>query len=219
LFSLLASNTKKREEKRSTTSSLGVFLNIVVAFVFASGFVVPRPRVFHSWRMKRWIDDWLGGLKTHRHVHLAPALLRHGKLLTHLLVWLTDESIVGAAHRDQSLEASDENILLLASMGSSTRQLGSCWRSTGRRRSKGYSWSTCGISGGWRRRSYRSLNNVRLVSSMLSIIAKFHVSLIVDDPLNEWSIYHIHGPMVECKHQFWPEKYTDAWKRLIIKYG
>jgi thiosulfate reductase cytochrome b subunit len=75
LFSLLASNTKKREEKRSTTSSLGVFLNIVVAFVFASGFVVPRPRVFHSWRMKRWIDDWLGGLKTHRHVHLALALL------------------------------------------------------------------------------------------------------------------------------------------------
>jgi hypothetical protein len=43
---------------------------------------------------------------------------------------------------------------------------------------------------------------MRLVSSMLSIIAKFHISLVVDDPLNEWSIYRIHGPMVERKHQF-----------------
>ena len=29
-----------------------------------------------------------------------------------------------------------------------------------------------------------------------------HVSLVVDDPLNEWSIYRIHGLMVECEHQF-----------------
>jgi hypothetical protein len=28
-------------------------------------------------------------------------------------------------------------------------------------------------------------NNIRLVGSMLSIIVKFHVSLVVDDPLNE----------------------------------
>jgi hypothetical protein len=48
-------------------SSLGVFffnLVVVVIFffaVFASGVMVPRPRVFHSWRRKRWIDDGLGG--------------------------------------------------------------------------------------------------------------------------------------------------------------
>jgi hypothetical protein len=58
-----------------------------------------------------------------------------------------------------------------------------------------------GISGGWRR-SYKYPNNVRLVGSILSIIAEFHASLVVDDLLNEWSIYHIHGPMVECKYQF-----------------
>jgi hypothetical protein len=211
----LASNTKK--ERRKTVSSLRVFLNIVVIFIFASGVVVPHPRVFHSWRRKRWVDDWLGGLKTHRRAHLVLALLKRGKSLTHLLVWLMDESIIGVALRDQSLEASDEKVLLLASMGGSTRGLWSCWRCTGRRRSRGCSWSTCGIRSG--RRSCRSPNNVRLVSSMLSIIAKLHVSLVVDDLLNEWSIYRIHGPMVERKHQFWLEKYTDAWKRLIIKYG
>jgi hypothetical protein len=134
-------------------------------------------------------------------------------------VWLTDESIVGAAHRYQGLEAPDENILLLASMGSSTRWLESCWRCTGRRRSRGCSWRTCGISGGWRRRNCWSLNNVRLICSMLAIITKLHVYFVVDVPLNEWSIYSIHGPMVKCKHQLRPEEYTDARRRLIIKYG
>jgi hypothetical protein len=32
------------------------------------------------------IDDGLGGLKTHRCVHLVLALLKRGKSLTHLLV-------------------------------------------------------------------------------------------------------------------------------------
>jgi hypothetical protein len=56
----LASNSKKR---RKMASSLGVFLNIIIvaSFVFASGVAVPRPWVFHSWRRKRCVDDWLGG--------------------------------------------------------------------------------------------------------------------------------------------------------------
>jgi hypothetical protein len=48
-------------------------------------------------------------------------------------------------------------------------------------------------------------NNVRLISSMLAIIAKLHVRLIVDDPLNVWSIYGILSSMVESKHQLCPE--------------
>jgi hypothetical protein len=35
-----------------------------------------------------------------------------------------DESIVGATHGDQSLEALDKNVPLLASMSSDTRRLG-----------------------------------------------------------------------------------------------
>jgi hypothetical protein len=53
-------------------------------------------------------------------------------------------------------------------------------------------------------------NDVRLICSMLAIIAKLHARLIVDDPLNVWSIYDILSPMVENKHQFCPEKYADA---------
>jgi dolichyl-phosphate-mannose--protein O-mannosyl transferase len=81
----LASNTKKR---RKTAAALRVFLNIVIviAFTFASSVAVPRPWVFHSWRRKMWVDDWLGGLKTHRRAHLTLALLKRGKSLTHLLV-------------------------------------------------------------------------------------------------------------------------------------
>jgi hypothetical protein len=81
----LASNTKKR---RKTAAALRVFLNIVIviAFAFASSVAVPRPWVFHSWRRKMWVDDWLGGLKTHRRAHLTLALLKRGKSLTHLLV-------------------------------------------------------------------------------------------------------------------------------------
>jgi hypothetical protein len=82
----LASNTKKREGK--AMSSLGVFFNLVIFFfaIFTSGVAVPRPRVFHSWKRKREIDDGLGGLKTHRCMHLVLALLKHGKSLSHLLV-------------------------------------------------------------------------------------------------------------------------------------
>jgi hypothetical protein len=46
--------------------------------------------------------------------------------MAHLLVRLTDKSIVGAAHGYQGLEAPDKNILHLASMSSSTRRLRSC---------------------------------------------------------------------------------------------
>jgi hypothetical protein len=46
---------------------------------------------------------------------------------------------------------------------------------------------------------------VWLVCSMLAVITKFHVSLVVDDPLNVWSIDHILGPMVEHIHQLCPK--------------
>jgi hypothetical protein len=74
----LASITKKRDGK--AVSSLGVFffnLIVVIFFfsVFTSGVAVPRPRVFYNWRRKRWIDNGLGGLKTHRRAHIALALL------------------------------------------------------------------------------------------------------------------------------------------------
>jgi hypothetical protein len=73
-------------------SSLEVFffnLIVIVIFfftVFAFGVAVPSPRVFHSWRRKRWIDDRLGGLKTHRCSHLTLALLKRRKSLTHMPV-------------------------------------------------------------------------------------------------------------------------------------
>jgi hypothetical protein len=37
---------------------------------------------------------------------------------------------------------------------------------------------------------------------VLAIIAKLHVCLVVDYPLNVWSIYGILSPMVKHKHQF-----------------
>jgi hypothetical protein len=46
-----------------------------------------------------------------------------------------------------------------------------------------------------------SPKNVRLIGSVLSIISKLYVCLVVDDPLNVWSIYHILGPMLEHIHQ------------------
>jgi hypothetical protein len=46
------------------------------------------------------VDNLLRGLKTHRSVHLALALLESRKPLAHLLMGLTDESIVGAVHGD-----------------------------------------------------------------------------------------------------------------------
>jgi hypothetical protein len=60
------------------------------------------------------------------------------------------------------------------------------------------------------------LQDMRLICSKLASIAKLLVRLIVDDPLNVWSIYGILSSMVENKHQFYPEKYTDAWERLAI---
>jgi hypothetical protein len=91
----LASNTKKREGKAK--SSLGFFFDLVIIVVFF-GVAVPSTWVFHNWRRKRWVDDWLGGLKTHRSVHLTLALLKSKKPLTHLLMRLMNGSVVGAAH-------------------------------------------------------------------------------------------------------------------------
>jgi hypothetical protein len=53
----LASNTKKRERK--TTSSLGFFFNliIIVIFIIAFGVAVPSPQIFYRGRRKRRIDD------------------------------------------------------------------------------------------------------------------------------------------------------------------
>jgi hypothetical protein len=79
----LASNTKKREGKAISSLRVFFFNLVVVVFfffaVFAFGVAVPRPHVFHSWRRKREIDDGLRDLKTHRRVHLALTLLKHGK--------------------------------------------------------------------------------------------------------------------------------------------
>jgi hypothetical protein len=86
-------------------------------------------------------------------------------------------------------------------------------RCTGRRRSRGCSRGTHNSSGRWRRRNCRSPNNVRLIGSVLSIISKLHVCLVVDDPLNVWSIYHIGSSMVQNKHKLYPEEGTNAWKR------
>jgi hypothetical protein len=87
----LESNSKKREGK--AMSSIEVFyfnLIVIIIFfffaVFTSDVAVPHPQVFHCWRKKRGIDDGLRGLKTHRRAHLTLALLKRGKLLTHLPV-------------------------------------------------------------------------------------------------------------------------------------
>jgi hypothetical protein len=95
-------------------------LYLIVVVIFFS-VAVPSPRVFHGWRRKRWVDDWLRGLKTHRSVHLTLALLKSRKSLAHLLMRLADESVVGATHGDQSLEALNEDVMLLAIACSSRR--------------------------------------------------------------------------------------------------
>jgi hypothetical protein len=65
----LAPSTKKEDEK--IKSSLGFFFDLIDIIVFISiSVAVPRPWGFHNWRRKRWVDDWLRGLKTHRSVHL-----------------------------------------------------------------------------------------------------------------------------------------------------
>jgi hypothetical protein len=73
-----------------------------------------------------------------------------------------------------------------------------------RRRSRGYSRGTHSSGSGWRR-NCRSLNNVRLIGSVLSLIYKLHVCHIVDDPLNVCSLYGIPSPMVEHIHPLSPE--------------
>jgi hypothetical protein len=71
----LASNTKNREGK-ITTSLRSLFnLVIIVIFIIATDTAVPSPRVFHSRRRKRKAYYGLRGLKTHGSVHLALAFL------------------------------------------------------------------------------------------------------------------------------------------------
>jgi hypothetical protein len=201
----LASNTKKRERK--TASSLRLFSNIiiiVVVFIVAFGGAVPSPRVFYHGRRKRRIDDQLGDLKAHRRAYFALALLQTRKPLAHMLVRLTDKSVVGAVHGYESLETLDENVLLLAPMSGYSRRLRSSRRclpmgrrstSTGRRRILGCSRGTHNSNNGWRRRrNCRSPYNVRLICSMLATINKLHIGLVVNDPLNVWSIDHILCP-------------------------
>jgi hypothetical protein len=69
----LASNSKKRRRKKAK-SSLGFFFDLIIIVIYF-GVAVPSPWVFHNWRRKRWVDDWLGGLKTHRSAHLTLTLL------------------------------------------------------------------------------------------------------------------------------------------------
>jgi hypothetical protein len=67
----LASTTKKREGKAK--SSLRFFFKLIVIVVIFVGIAVPSPQALHSWRRKRWVDNGLEGLKTHRCVHLTLA--------------------------------------------------------------------------------------------------------------------------------------------------
>jgi Na+/phosphate symporter len=123
----LASNTKKREGK--TTSSLGLFFNLIIIIVFiiiftiVVGIVVPSLRVFYHGRRKWRIDDRLRDLKAHRSAYFALALLQMRKPLAHLLVRLVDKSVVGAAHGDEGLKALDKNVMLLAPTSGSSRRL------------------------------------------------------------------------------------------------
>jgi hypothetical protein len=164
-------------------SSLGLFSNliiiIIVIFIIAFGIAVPSPRVFYHGRRKRRIDDQLGDFKAHRRAYFALVLLQTRKPLAHLLVRLTNKSVVGVAHGNESLEALDENVWLLAPMSGCSRRLRSSRRcmlmgrrstSTGRRRILGCNRGTHSSSDGWRRRNYRSSYNVRLICSMLTII-------------------------------------------------
>jgi hypothetical protein len=52
---------------------------------------------------------------------------------------------------------------------------------------------------------------------MLSIIYELHASLVVDNPLNIWSIDHIGSSMLQHEHELHLEKGTDAWRRLVVK--
>jgi hypothetical protein len=68
-----------------------------------------------------------------------------------------------------------------------------------------------------RRRKGRSPDNVRLIGSMLAIIPKFHLSLVVDDPLDVGCIDNILCPMGYHIHHLCPEEGANTWRRLIIK--
>jgi hypothetical protein len=97
-------------------SSLGLLLDLLIGFIIdftiIVGIAVPSPRAFHSGRRKRSVDGGLGSLKAHGSAHFALTLLQVRKPLAYLLMRLTDKGIVGAAHRDESLEALAKNVLL-----------------------------------------------------------------------------------------------------------
>jgi hypothetical protein len=80
------------------TSLRRLFILVIIIVFIAFFIAVPSPRVFHNWRRKRRVGYGTGGLKTHGSAHPALPLLKSGKSLSHLLMRLTDESIVGAAH-------------------------------------------------------------------------------------------------------------------------
>jgi hypothetical protein len=52
---------KRREGKIMMSLVLLFNLLIIVVFIIAIGFMIPSPRVFHSWRRKRRVDYGLGG--------------------------------------------------------------------------------------------------------------------------------------------------------------
>jgi hypothetical protein len=225
----LTSNTKTR--KRKLASSLKFFPNliiiiIIVVVIIAFSIAVPSPWVFYRERRKRRIDDRLGDLKAHRRDYFALALLQMRKPLAHLLVRPTDKRVIRAAHGNESIEALDKNVRLLALMSGCSRRLRSSRRcmltgrrsmSMGRRRILGCSKGTRINGGGWRRRrNCRIPYNVRLISSMLAIINELHIGLVVNDPLNASSIDHILCPMSEHVPHLGLEKDSNARMSLII---
>jgi hypothetical protein len=87
---------------------------------------------------------------------------------------------------------------------------------TGKRRILGYSRGTRSSSNEWRRRNCRCPYNVRLICSMLVIIPELYIGLVVNDPLNVWSIDHILCPMSEHVPHLSPEKDNNVGRSLII---
>jgi hypothetical protein len=107
-------------------SSLILFSNlniiIVIVFIIAFGVAVPSPWVFYHGRRKRRIDDRHRDLKAHRRAYFT-LVLQMRKSLAYLLVRLANKSVVGATHENESLEALDENVQLLALTSGCSRRL------------------------------------------------------------------------------------------------
>jgi hypothetical protein len=121
----LASSTKKREGK--ATSSLGLLLDLIIGFIIIFtiiiGVAVPSPWVSYSRRRKIGIDKRLRVLQFQVGAHFVFSLLHTRQHVTHLLMRLMNDDVIGLTHGDKSLEALDEDVSMLVSMSGSSRCL------------------------------------------------------------------------------------------------